>query len=422
MSTLTITKSYAALAILTEAQLDNFRSGLLTLFNTNKFDAANFSGSMALTSAKFANYELTTTDNSFLVFGTDDDGKVGLDSSKNLEFNTTTASCTLTFKAVSKSFVFKTTQVDVPNDVFPAAGGSTYSYLYLLSRYRKPVIEYQGSATISIENNTGTSNESLVVFPKYVIAVSEALTGTPKYRQATLSNTANGYASGHTGAAQGGVRVGLSWSNNTWYAIYAARVRYGTNAGNNFILVADDTLPTQTNESTLDSRYGAGQWVYLGLVRNGYGSTGSASSIIPFKYTNKGWCYFTSNDSGATHSGLTLAQGTTNVDDTPLHTVADGMGTAQIPCDAITMGSFSLSRDYISDWYARDSSDVTIWKGGMRGTYDTSKEHGHLVQLPVYAGIDFCQTRKGTGAVDKRVGLAAFCDRFVNVRRHGHGI
>lgn len=422
MSTLTITKSYAALAILTEAQLDNFRNGLLTLFNTNKFDAANFSGSMAFTSAKFSDYKLTTSDATFLTYGTDSDGQIGTDAQKNLVFNSTTSSCTLTFKAVSKSFVFNKTYVGVPLDVIPGAGGSAYSYMYLLSRYRKPVIEYQGSSSISIENNTGTSNESLVVFPKYIIAVTEAITGSPKFRKATLSSTANGYASSHTGAAQGGVRSGLTWSNNAWYAIYAARVRYGSDAGNNFILVADDTLPTQGNESTLDTRYGAGQWVYLGLVRNGYGSTGSSSSIIPFKYTNKGWCFFTSNDSGATHSGLTLAQATTNTDDAPLYTVSDGMGSAQIPCDAITIGAFSMSRDYISDWYSRDSSDITIWKGGMRGTYDTDNYHGHLVQLPVYAGIDFCQTRKGTSAVDKRVGLAGFCDKFITVRGHGHGV
>lgn len=422
MGTLTITKSYSTGSALLESHIDNFRTGLLTLFNTDKLASGNF-GTTALGSAKFSQTKLTVLDSTTIDFGTDSDGTIGVNSSKDLVFNTVTASCTMTFKSVSKTIVFKTTQVDLPGECILGAGGSGYGIMHLISRYRKPVLEYSGSSSVTLENNTGTANQTLISFPKYLIAVTEALSGSEKYRKLVLSNTANGYVSTHTGTAMSGIRVGLTLTANTWYSVYAARVRYGTNAGNNFIMVADSILPTQTNEATLDDRYGSGQWVYIGLIRYGYGSAGSTSSIINFKQTNKGWCYFTNNDTGATTGGLALAQSTADANDTPLYTVADSMSGASLPCDAIPVAQFNVARSSTSDWTIRDASDVVTWRGGWANTgLSPGHIHGHSVIMNVQIGMDFTQTRIDTGAVDKRVVLTGYCDKFINVRRHGHGI
>lgn len=422
MATLVITKAYSALNPLTEAHLDNFRTGLLTYFNTDKIAAANLSASLAFTSAKFDSNELTSSDGTNLTFGSDSDGTIGTDASKHLVFNTVTASCTLTFKAVSYTLVFKTTQVDVPGEVVIGAGSSGLGLLYLLSLYKKPVLQKDSSSSqINIEQNSSTTDRTFIAFPKYVLAVTETASSTAKFRSASITALANGYESSQTGAARGGRRVGVDRTENCWYAVYAVRVRYGTDAGNNFILVFDTLLPTQANWSTLDSHYGTEEWVYMGLVRYGHGANTTDDVIIPFVYTNKGWCYFVGNSSTSYDGGLVLAQSTTDANDTPLYTVSDGMSGQVIPCDAISQGQFNVSRLAVSDWTIRDASDVVIWRGGWQ-TESTSEKHGHQVNIAVQSGMDFCQTRKGTGAVDKRVVLTGFVDRFFNVRGHGNGI
>ncbi len=419
---LVITKAYASGSILLEAHLDNFRNGLLTFFNTDKIGSASFAATIALTSAKFSGTELTSTDAVELLFGTDGDGTIQVDASKNLIFNTTVATTTLTFIAGAKTMVFKTTQVDVPGDII-IAGGASVGVLHLLSQYRKPVLVYAGSSTISVENNSGTTNQTIVAVPKYVFAVTEALSGSEKYRKMSLANVANGHDATHTGAAQGGRRSGVSLTTNSWYAIYAARVRYGTNAGNNFILIADTIFPTQDNTATLDSRYGAGEYVYLGLIRYGFGVLGSSSSIVPFIQTNKGWTYFTQGEAGTTTSGLTLAYSITNADDAPFYTVSDSFTGSALPCGAITRAQWNMNRWSSTDWAIRDASDVVIWRGGWSDpTLSTTKPHGHLVVTNVQVGMDFTQTRVVTGATDKRMALVAFCDKYVNHRRNGHGV
>lgn len=420
---LTITKTYASGAILLESDIDNFRDGLLTFFNTDKLGSSSFASGMALTSAKFSGTELTAADGTLLTFGTDSDGTIGTDSSKNLVFNTVTASCTLTFKALTKTMVFKTTQVDLPGEVTIGAGSSGFGILHLVSKYRKPVLTYNSSTTLYVENNTSTVNQTLIAFPTRLIAVTEALTGGEKFRKMSIITEANGYDSSHTGAAKGGLRVGLSATANTWYAIYAVRVRYGTDAGNKFILVGDNVLPSQGNFATLNSRYGEGEWVYMGLIRYGFGVVGSTTSIVPFVYSNKGWCYFTSGDPGVTCSGVTLAQSTANADDAPFYTLVDSMSGASIPCDAITTAQWTMDRFSTSDWTIRDVSDVVIWRGGWSDPdVSTTEVHGHLIITNVQVGMDFTQTRVTTGAVDKRMGIVAFCDKYVGVRRHGHGV
>lgn len=420
--TLVITKAYASGAILLEAHIDNFRNGLLTFFNTDGFTSAQFA-SLALTDSYFTNLKLTVTDSAKLVFGTGSDGEMGVNSSKELFFNTTVGGRTFTLTCVTKTVVCKTTQIDLPGEVIIGAGQSGYGILHQIGYYRKPVLVYQSSTSIAIENNSATSNETIISFPSRILAVTEALAGSEKYRKMSIGSTANGYDAAHTGAALGGLRSGLTLTANTWYAIYACRVRGGTNAGNKFILVGDSILPTQTNYATLNSRYGDGEWVYLGLVRYGYGVVGSTTSIVPFVYTNKGWCYFTLSDAGVTTAGVTLAQSTTNADDAPFYTVADGMSGATIPLDTIDRAQWNMDRQSTSDWKIRDASDVVVWRGGWPDPdLGADEVHGHLVITGVQSGMDFAQTRITTGAVDKRVSISAFSDRLLNCRRHGHGV
>lgn len=428
---LTITKAYAAGAALMESHIDNFRTGLHTQFNTTKFDSTQFSASMALTSTKFSGGVLKSTDNTNIDFGTGSLAFIGLDSSKNYVFNTTNATTEICFYAGATWYLeFYSDKLYVPGDIILCKGNANRTVLQALSSYKKPVLEWASSNSVRVSNNSASSSETILFFPTFVAAVDENLAITQKYRQASIGNTANGYGTSDTGVASGGRRSGLALTTNSWYAVYACKLRSGTDYNattSKFILVFEDTLPTTTNESTLDTRYGTGCWQYIGLVRYGYGSTGSATSIIRFMYSNKGWCYFYDNDGGNTFGGLTLVQSTADVDDstTELYKIVSGMSGAAIP---ETVGHLQLQvrRAKVSDWYIKDSNGEIMWRGGWQ-TEDSTLAHGFIVEIPFVSTVGseykVCQERQGTGAgIDKRVVLAGFSDGYLLLRRQGHGI
>lgn len=414
---LVITKAYAAKAILFEAHIDNFRNALHTLFNTTKMDSTFFS-SLALTSANFSGTAITLTDNTFLTFGASHDGQFGTDASGNLVFDTVGVK-PIKFKAVNYTLDFRSTQVNLPGDIIGKAGGAGRSMLQLLSLYKKPVIEYYDPTRIKIQNNSPTGNETILILPLYTIAVTEAISAdAAKFRVANFSNTANGYKSDHTGAAKGGRRVGVD-PNVGWYYVYAVKVQAGSDAGNNFIMVFDTTAPTAANEATLDGFYTSGMWVYLGLVRYGFG-TGLNSKIIPFQYSNKGWCEFTDNDGGSGYCGLALKSDSVAADGSPYFTITQGEGATNIPA-IITKARFQLARDKVSQWAARDTINAIFWEGGWQDV-DTNQASGHLIELPVYAGLNFTHVRHGTAASATRVVVAAFLDPHIAVRLGGRAV
>lgn len=427
---LTITKAYAASSALMESHIDNFRTGLHTQFNTTKFDSTQFSAAMTLTSSKFTGGVIKSTDNTNLEFGTGVDATIGLDASKNFVFNTVVATTELCVYAGATWYLeFYSDKLYVPGDIILNKGNSGRTVLQALSSYRKPTIEWSSSTSVSLSNNSSSTNETVIYFPTFVAAVEENIATTQKYRKASVTATANGYGNSDSGAAQGGRRSGVSLTTNAWYAVYAVKLRSGSDYSattSKFILVFDDTLPTIANEATLDGYYGTGNWVYLGLVRYGYGSTGSASSIIKFVYTNKGWCYFCDNDSASSYGGLTLAQSTVDADDTTteLYKIVSGMTGAAIP-EIVGHLQLHVRRASVSDWYIKDSSGDIMWRGGWQ-TEDTALPHGFILELPFVStsGSEYkvCQERKGFGAVDKRVVLAGFSDGYLLLRRQGHGI
>jgi hypothetical protein len=414
---LVITKAYAAKAILFEAHIDNFRNALHTLFNTTKFDSTFFS-SLTLTSANFSGTAITLTDNTYLTFGASHDGQFGLDASQNLVFDTVGVK-PIKFKAVSFTLDFRSTQVNLPGDIIGKSGGAGRSMLQLLSLYKKPVIEYYDPTRIKIQNNSPTGNETLLILPLHTIAITEAISAdAAQFRVANFSNTANGYNSSHTGAARGGRRVGLD-PNVGWYYVYAVRVQGGTDAGNKFIMVFDNTPPIADNDATLDSYYTNGMWVYLGMIRYGFGP-GFGSKIIPFQYSNKGWCEFTDNDGGSAYCGLTLKSDSVSADGNPYFTLTQGEGATNIPA-IINQGRFSLARDKVTQWAARDTINAIFWEGGWQDV-DTTVATGHLIQLPIYAGMNFTHTRHDAGAAATRVVLAAFHDSYIAVRLGGRAV
>lgn len=417
MGTLTITKAYSDGSALMEAHIDNFRTGLLTLVNTDLFDSGNF-GTTALTNTHFSNSVLLDTDATNLEFGASADALLGLDASKNLVFDTANSGTDIWFNAGSYDLGFFAAKLNAPGDI--KIGAARESLLTIVGKYIKPVLVWASSVGVTVQGNSASSNETLIVFPTFTSRVDES--SPSKYRAANLTSTANGYGSSDTGAAIGGIRKTLTATANTWYYVYACKLRSGTDysaTSNKFVLVFDTTPPTTGNKNTLDGYYGGGNWVYLGTVRYGFGAAGSSISIPKFKYSNKGWCHFYEADTG--YAGVNLAYNADNTDDTstPLYTLAQG-NSGNVAPNTCSHVSLHLSRVYVSDWYIKDTDTNIIFRGGWQNDEGTLPS-GFVVELPMVA-YTVHQERINAGTVNKFVTLTGFCDKYLPTRRQGHGI
>lgn len=407
-----------------EVDADAYRTGLHTLFNTDKLSSLNFSGSMSLLASKFSGTVILPVDNTDMDFGSGPDSSFGMDSSKRLFWDTVLSTTEIRFYAGSTYYIeFAATGLNVPTDIVIGEGGSSCTVLQALSSYKKPVLEYSSSTAITLQNNTATTDNSVVYFPSFVASVTEA---TPtKYRKATLTNTANGYGTGDSGAAQGGMRSGVTLTANNWYYVYAAKLRSGSDFSATtakFVMVVDSTSPDSTNHSTLDTRYGSGNWVYLGTIRYGFGAAGSTTGIIKFKHSNKGHCSFYEKSSSG-YGGLNLAYTTTDADNTgsPFYTIAAGTSGNVIPAIFTTL-TFNLARERVSKWYVKDASGDVVWDGGWQDD-DGTLPHGFLVELVNDTNYGIFQLRKSNNAgTAKAVVLAGYVDPYIHVRRHGHGL
>ncbi len=287
-------------------------------------------------------------------------------------------------------------------DIYFYNRSTTYPLSYLLN-YQKPVLVYLTSTTIQVEQNTGTANTTLLVFAAGPVAVTEDVAATHKFRKIVTSATANGYATAHTGAADSGMKAGVTLTANTWYFVYAVIVRGGDDAGNNFVLVVDSVNPDPTNWAALDTAYGAGQWLYLGLFRYGHG-TASTTTMIPFIQDHQGWHTFTGRAATDNFLGLRVdSQTVTSTSYTTLETLTSGNSGDAVPATCSMMKcAVRVVADGDSDMMGNliitDSSDNTLWNLASFGANLTDTEaHGWEFKIPNGAGIKL-KGRRGTGS------------------------
>lgn len=187
---------------------------------------------------------------------------------------------------------------------------------------RRPRLSWNSETTVDVEENTGTSNQTRILFPDLSArSVTENLATTQKYRRFTITNTAE-FTSGTEAS---GLRSGLAEANNTWYAIYAVKSQIDSSK---FVLVGDTTTPVLANYSTLNSRYGTSSWVYLGMIKNG-DNAASTSKILAFKQVGNKFNLVGNNSNSTNHPGLGSAVGVTSY--TTIYTASDGTGATDIP-------------------------------------------------------------------------------------------
>jgi hypothetical protein len=190
--------------------------------------------------------------------------------------------------------------------------------------YRRPLLVWVSTTAVDVENNTGTAHQTTIVFPDGGSrSVTEDTSSAHKYRRFIITAAAE-FTSG---TEDSGVRSGISEATNTWYAIYAVK---STIDATKFVLAGDTTLPTQANNSTLNSRYGSNGWVYLGLIRNGDNSS-ATGDILNFDMCGNQTTFRNScAESGVRDTiGTRLASATSATSST--YTYAAGTGTTDIP-------------------------------------------------------------------------------------------
>ncbi len=390
----------------TEAQFDTMRTYLLNFFNGGVMDQDNLSTG-GITYAKLSKAP--------------DDATIKFASSHG----------TLKYNSTDDKFEIKNSEGDI---IFGVHGAATYGlrlddagnmYIqgtlstntsvgdqsvntqWLMTRYRKPRLEYSTSDIISIEENSVIASETLIMMRDRLCEVYD--------RTCSLAVAANGYLAAHTGTAVSGLKVGVTRTDNRWYYIYAVRVQGGTQsaAGSYCILVADPTSPESSNIVTLNAAYGTGEWLYVGVIRNGYNDGEAADNIIlPFVYGENGYCRFTTVSDTGEGAGVTMAEAKTvsNLEYTLYY--ANDVG-ASIPIVATRATFFGYREANGTEFHYRSSTGENniIVTGCYHTSLLSTLEACLQMEVPLIEGYKLVVTN---GSVETwcRITLAGFQDQF----------
>jgi hypothetical protein len=272
---------------------------------------------------------------------------------------------------------------------------------HTVMKYRRPILKWVSVTTVDVENNTGTANETTILFSDGSFrSVTEDTSSTNKYRRFIITAAAE-FTSG---TEDSGIRSGISEANNTWYAIYAVKSLIDSTK---FVLAGDTTLPTQANFATLNSRYGTDGWVYLGLIRNGDSGT-AAGDILNFVQAGNRTSFINTLPAADTASGgrptvgILINSGSTvgNIS----YTYSAGTGDLNIP-NNISMcywhAMYSTGND---NKFVRDSGANRYYAEQANGS---SKKAIIPVMIPASEGIRL-DIGSGTDSFD--IVLAGFVD------------
>jgi hypothetical protein len=190
-----------------------------------------------------------------------------------------------------------------------------------ITGYRRPQLTWSSVTTVNTAINSADNTHRIMVFPDGNIRSNDTATHV-EYSRMNITRAAV-----LTGTKLGGLRSGESEATNTWYACYAVKSQDDTAT---WVIVATTTLPI-SGTSTLDGYFGANNWTYLGLIRNGdnAAATGDILSFVQSGDTTMLYNTCTPTNFAGNQAGLILADpgATTSL----IYTYSAGTGTTQIP-------------------------------------------------------------------------------------------
>lgn len=407
MSNLSVTRSLTAETNPSESQFDTMRTDLLDFFNAQNLDENNLgSGGLNYT-------DLTDPGDDEKLEFTDSDAYLIYNSGAN-DFHLNNTQGDLVFKTKPASTLTEYMRLRDSDGALAlrellklntSVGDQTVDLTWILSRYKKPLLEYTSDDVITIEENSTASNETLLLLRDRLTTVID--------RTMSLAVTANGYDAGHTGAAVSGLEDGLTRSSNTWYYIYGVEVQYGDdNDGTNSIIVASETSPEQSNVSTLNTEYGSGKWVYLGVIRNGWNDGSSDNIIVPFIMDEHGSTRFKTSGTDNEPGGIVLAEATSSSADLE-YTLAFGNGAAQIPPVA-TRGTFGGRRDkhgFAMDYESTGTGEHQARETTTEHDTDSSRDASLFMTVPLVSGYKV-EVQVGSDPTNQIITLHGLVDHY----------
>lgn len=407
MSALSVTRTLVSFTNPEEDQFDDMRDELLAFFNGTSLDSTNF----AAAGQKYSKLS-KALDNVNMKF-TDSDALIGY------------VSATPTFKIENAigDIVFRNTNAAEAESLRlsdagtltlgsgglvkagQGVGSQAVDTMWLFSKYRKPRLEYTSADIVTAENNTSTSDQTIILIRDRLCTLID--------RTLSLAATANGYESDDTGAAVSGLETGVARTVNNWYYVYAVRVQYGDDAnGTNAILVASQTSPIQANTATLNTEFGTGTWVYMGLIRNGYNDGVNTNIIVPFQYDEYGMLWFRTTTETGKGNGVRLATATGSSSDLT-YTIAFGVGAAQIPaiCTRAVFTGYRSSSSFTLDYESNVTGETNLTQCNCDNS-DANTESCVNLEVPLISGY-ILAVRVGTDSTNNRIMLAAVVDHYV---------
>lgn len=408
MTTLAVTRALTAQTNPTEANFDTMRTELLNFFNAASLDETNVvAGGMLYSSLGDAADNTTlkfTSSHATLSYVSASDYFKLINTEGDIVWGLRSGSTLTDYMRLDKD----TGDLTLGGNLYinTSVGSQEVNLMWMLSRYRKPRLEYTSSDIVTAEDNTNTSGT--------VVIAGRDRFWTLYDTTMSLAVDANGETTGDTGAAVSGLGASVVRTANRWYYVYAVEVQFGTqNSGAYCILVANELAPTTSNIASLDTAFTAGKWVYMGCIRNGYNDGTNTNIIVPFVYDECGMCRFYGATISEEGQGITMASQTDIIDLS--YSIVIGNAAAATCPDVASRIIFGGHRSVngMEMHYREIATDENhMIAGGCYRISDATLITNVYFEVPLSASYKIVLVT-GSASSDHRIVIAGFLDHYL---------
>lgn len=408
MTALAVTRALTASTNPTEANFDSMRTDLLNFFNAASLDETNVAtGGMLYSSLGDA------ADDKSLKFTSSHAVLIYISASDYFKIQNTEGDIVWGLRvgaALTDSMRLDkdTGDLTVGGNLYinTSVGSQEANLPWMLSRYRKPRLQYTDSDIVTAEDNVGTAG--------VVIIAGRDRFWTLYDTTCSLAVGANGETVADTGTAVSGLGAGVTRTANRWYFVYAVEVQYGTqNSGVYCILVANELPPITGNIASLNTAFGTGKWVYMGCIRNGYNDGTNTNILVPFVMDESGYVRFYSTTISEEGQGVTMASQTATID-LSYSIVIGNAAAATCPdvASRIIFGGHRSANGCEMHYREIATDENHMIVGGCYRLTDATLIPTIVFEVPLSASYKIYLVT-GSASTDHRIVISGFLDHYV---------